>query len=122
MATHFDTSKHREFQNYHQNPTVCETGDTVGRDAVAINVLPNLASQPNSLSTPLTGNGQQGVCPDFTSFHSGSLTWAFPGDDVHAAYRNYDQVPHPGVGLVHHRVAQRQGRVGRFLDARGGEK
>jgi Carboxypeptidase regulatory-like domain len=69
--THTDSTKHREFTNYRTIPRICESGTTVGRDDVAVQV--------NSSVT--TTQGGSGLCNVFTTMNSGSINDQFPGGD-----------------------------------------
>jgi hypothetical protein len=73
VATHQDTTKHREFTNYRSIPRVCEVGTTVGRDAEAVKV--NTAVGNN---WPF-GSSSAGNCSVFSTMVSGSINDAFPG-------------------------------------------
>jgi hypothetical protein len=70
-ATHTDSTKHREFTNYRTIPRICESGTTVGRDDVAVQVN-------TSVTTTIGGAGQ---CNVFTTMNSGSINDQFPGGD-----------------------------------------
>jgi hypothetical protein len=70
VATHNDTTRHRDFQNYRTIPRVCESGATAGLD--------NVATKVNTTITNATGGGL-GACNVFTTMNSGSINDSFPG-------------------------------------------
>jgi hypothetical protein len=70
VATHNDTTRHRDFPNYRSIPRVCESGATAGRDSVDIKV--------NQTITNATNNGL-GNCNVFNTMISGSINDSFPG-------------------------------------------
>jgi hypothetical protein len=69
VATHNDTTRHRDYQNRRELPRVCERGPTAGLDAVSPKV--------NGAVTNMTGGA--GVCDIFTTMISGSINEQFPG-------------------------------------------
>jgi len=70
IATHQDTTRHRDFTNYRSIPRVCEVGATAGRDDVAVKV-----------NTTITNNNSGGIgsCNVFNTMNSGSINDQFPG-------------------------------------------
>ena len=70
VATHQDSTKHRDFPNDRTIPRVCESGPTAGRDDVDVKV--------NQTITNAT-NGGLGNCNVFTTMNSGSINDSFPG-------------------------------------------
>ena len=110
VLTHQDQTKSREFTNPRTIPRICEVGPTVGRDAVS------RARRTHRCRT--TGRSAPRPPAPATSsrrWTRARSTTAFPGVDAeHAGQRRH--VPQPRQRVVHHRLAQREGRVrGRLL-------
>jgi hypothetical protein len=71
VATHNDSTKHRDYVNPRSIPRVCETGTTAGLDEVAQKVNPFITNN--------AGANGLGGCSVFANMISGSINDAFPG-------------------------------------------
>jgi hypothetical protein len=69
VATHQDTTRHRDYPNYRSIPRVCERGPTTGLDATATKVN-------NAVTNTTNGTG---ACSIFNTLISGSINDQFPG-------------------------------------------
>ena len=106
VPTHQDQTKSREFHNPREIPRVCEGGTTTGRDAVAIKV--------NTQIPDTNFFGAAGACGVFSRDGLGLAQRRVPRPHAqHAGERRH--VSQPRERVLHHRLAQREGRVGRRL-------
>ena len=72
VATHQDSTHHRQYQNRREIPRICEQGPTVGLDSVATKVN-------STIRDNVTANGGAGACSIFDTMISGSINEAFNG-------------------------------------------
>lgn len=74
VATHQDSTRHRDYPNIREIPRVCESGPTAGLDNVAQKVN-------NAVSNNINRGNPAGVgeCNIFNTMISGSINDAFPG-------------------------------------------
>jgi hypothetical protein len=69
VASHIDSTKHRDYPNYRSLPRVCESGPTVGRDEVAILYYVGVSQSQAGI----------GTCNVFTTMNTASINDQFPG-------------------------------------------
>jgi hypothetical protein len=72
IATHQDSTRHRDYQNRSELPRICEQGPTAGIDSVANKVN-------STIRDSVTANGGAGACSIFDTMVSGSINEAFAG-------------------------------------------
>lgn len=70
IATHQDSTRHRDYQNRRELPRICEQGPTTGIDSVANKVN-------STIRDSVTANGGAGACSIFDTMISGSISEGF---------------------------------------------
>jgi hypothetical protein len=69
VASHIDSTKHRDYPNYRALPRVCETGPTVGRDEYSIRYYTGVLATQTGI----------GSCSVFFTMNTASINDQFPG-------------------------------------------